>query len=273
MTGGGNTVRHGQIMTPAVPVGAPDPVVILTRPRERNQHLAAALRAAGIAVIEAPTLCIAPLDSDFPEPQRGDLCVFVSRNAVDAYFRRYACWRTGAWAAAVGQATAQALLEHVPSADLLHPPHGAPPDSEHLLPALLARLSLGGGVHIYRAQQGRDWLADQLRERGGRVTCHAVYQRVPVLWPAAPAIRLSQGRPLVLLLTSLEGLDGIARSLQCHGLTWPVGGLSVVTLHERMARRLQYWCKDVPADRLAITYSAPDDCSLFRAILTAVQSA
>ncbi len=101
----------------------PQAPVVLTRPAGRNESLARALRAAGATVIEAPALAIERLDAAVPEFRAGDLCVFVSRQAVDACFdgRAGAPWPDGVRAAAVGAATARALRAHVPEDLVLEP--------------------------------------------------------------------------------------------------------------------------------------------------------
>ncbi|MFA5664974.1 uroporphyrinogen-III synthase [Castellaniella sp.] len=246
--------------------------ILLTRPAERNQGLARRLLAEGCDVLDAPALRIDTVSGACPYPGPGDLFVFVSRHAVEAYFDQHAQWPAQAWAAAVGAATAQALRERVPASRVLAPGPGCAPDSEHLLEILLQRLPDPQQARILRAQQGRDWLATRLAAHGWTVSCHAVYRRVPVLWDATVTRRLAWGHPLVLLLTSLEALDAIDRSLAFHGVSWPGSGLAAVTLHERIVRRLQCRCEEAGAAPPIVQISAPDESSLFRAILAAAQS-
>jgi uroporphyrinogen-III synthase len=168
----------------------------------------------------------------------------------------------------VGEATAQALRAHVPPDRILSPANGLPPDSESLLARIQAQFLPAGQARILRADQGRDWLADQLRRSGWQVTCHALYRREPCLWNADVCARLAAPEPLVLLLTSLEALSAIEASLEACGLDWPPV-LHVVTLHERIARRLQYRYADRPDGVLHVTLSSPDGAALFQAIVTA----
>ncbi|MGB6241126.1 MAG: uroporphyrinogen-III synthase [Castellaniella sp.] len=243
--------------------------VLLTRPQGRNESLAQALRQAGLAVLEAPALAIHWLDTPRPLPSAGDLLVFVSGQAVAAYFsQQCAPWPVGAWAGAVGSATAQALRTHVPPAQILAPADGAPPDSESLLAVIQAQALPAGQAHILRATRGRDWLADGLRQLGWQVSCHALYQRDPCEWDAVVCARLASPTPLVLLVTSLEALSAIEASLRACHLDWPPV-LHVVTLHERIARRLQYLYADRPDGMLHITMSGPDGAALFQAIVAA----
>lgn len=252
----------------------PHVTVVLTRPEGRNAPLADALRAAGLRVIEAPALAIGRLDVAAPALRAGDLCVFVSRQAVDACFDRRAAtpWPDGVRAAAVGAATARALRDHVPEDTILAPGQGAPPDSESLLTVIeTARLS-PGRAHILRAQRGRDWLARQLRARGWQVECHALYRREPVMWDRATCAVLAGPGACTLLLTSLEAVDAVAESLRRQDMDWPAA-LRIVTLHERIARRLQCIYADHPAGALTVRLSAPDEAALFQAILASARSA
>ncbi|MHA3902677.1 uroporphyrinogen-III synthase [Castellaniella sp. WN] len=248
--------------------------VVLTRPAGRNESLARALRAVGVAVIEAPALAIERLDTAVPSFQAGDLCVFVSRQAVDACFdgRAAAPWPDGVRAAAVGAATARALRAHVPEDRILAPAAGTPPDSESLLAVIEAARLAPGRVHILRAQRGRDWLARQLQARGWRVECHALYRRGPVAWDRATCAVLAGPGACTLLLTSPEAVDAVADSLRRQDMDWPPV-LRVVTLHERIARRLQCIYADRPAGALTVRLSAPDEAALFQAILASARSA
>ena len=247
----------------------PQATVFLTRPAGRNEALASRLRAEGLAAVLAPALAIRSLPTPRPRPVDGNLYLFVSRQAVDAYFSLVrTAWPAGAWAAAVGGATAQALRAFVPDDQVLVPAEAAEPDSESLLALIDGRALVPGQACILRATQGRDWMAEQLRSRGWTVTCHALYERAPVVLDKTVCETLARPAGSVLLVTSLEALDAIAASLRQHHLIWPAQ-LAVVTLHARMARRLQCWYADRPTDALHVTLSAPDEAALFQAILAA----
>lgn len=252
----------------------PYATVVLTRPAGRNTPLADALRAAGLTVIEAPALAIERLDEAAPALRAGDLCIFVSRQAVDACFdgRAAAPWPDGVRAAAVGAATARALRDHVPVDAILAPGEGVSPDSESLLAVIEAARLTPGRAHILRAQRGRDWLARQLRARGWQVQCHALYRRDPVIWDRATCAALAGPHGCTLLLTSLEAVDAVAESLRRQDMDWPAT-LKAVTLHERISRRLQCIYADRPAEALTVRLSAPDEAALFQAILASARSA
>src|SRR5690606_25886290 len=103
--------------------------VMLTRPAGRNESLARALRAAGLAVIGAPAPGVVRLGAAVPALPAGGLCVFVRRPGVEAFFSGSpaASWPAAVHAAAVGAATARALRAHVPADWILSPADGQPP--------------------------------------------------------------------------------------------------------------------------------------------------
>ncbi len=241
--------------------------IFLTRPRGRNEALAGLLTSRGLQVVLAPALSIQFTAVSGPEPKAGNLYVFVSRQAVQAYFRRPRNWPYGAWAAAVGSATAAALNQYVPKQYILAPDKAAVEDSESLLPQIKKTINQSAVAHIFRAETGRDWLAESLIDLGWQVHYHALYRRRNVLWDAALCARFAASKNAVLLLTSMQAIDAIDHSLSAHGQVWPVAGLRVITLHERIARRLQYVCGPQLADKLIISYSAAADECLLQAVL------
>ena len=248
----------------------PVPVtILLTRPAGRNEALADRLHSAGLAVCVAPALHIQVLKGPRPAPRPGNLYLFVSRQAVEAYFSAIpSVWPAGAWAAGVGAATASALRAWVPSAQVLAPDIGDAADSEALLRVIEDRALTPAEAHILRAQHGRDWMADQLRSRGWKVECHALYERAPVQMGVQACTLLAEDPQCVLLVTSLEALEAVDASLRQHGLSWPLT-LHAVTLHVRMERQLQCWYAGKPAEALQVELSAADDVALFHAILRA----
>ena len=250
------------------------PRIVLTRPAGRNESLARALREEGLQALVAPALRIETLDAPRPSARPGDLLVFVSGQAVAAYFggssTDTAGWPPGAWAGAVGPATGRALEAHVPPGRILMPAAGRPPDSEALLAAIDERRLPPARAHILRATRGRDWLAAQLLERGWQADCHALYCRLPCDWDRQTCLALSGAGAAVLLLTSAEALAAIESSLLRQDLPWPAA-LHVVTLHERIARRLQYRYAGQPGKVLHVTLSSPDEAALFQAIVAATR--
>lgn len=250
------------------------PLVVLTRPEGRNEGIARALQASGVAVSIAPALLLRPVDGPVPAPEGWDMLVFVSRQAVEQYFARWrGPWPAATLAAAVGQATARALCQRVPAQQVLAPANDSAQDSEALLALLDARGLNPDRVLILRGRSGREWLATRLESRGCQVERHVLYDREPARWTLAQCRAAVDARPCVLLVSSLEGLASIAASLDAHGLGWPPV-LSVVTIHERIARRLQCMVHarkagTSPQATLDVKICAPDEQAIFQAILAA----
>uniref|UniRef100_UPI00333F993D uroporphyrinogen-III synthase n=1 Tax=Castellaniella defragrans TaxID=75697 RepID=UPI00333F993D len=250
------------------------PLAVLTRPAGRNETIARNLQAAGLAVTIAPALVLRTLDGPAPAPDDYDVLVFVSRQAVERYFAQWSgAWPVATFAAAVGEATARALRQRVPADQVLAPSADGPQDSEALLALIDAHGLRPARALILRGQHGREWLATQLEQRGCRVGRHALYGRDPVRWTQDQCQAAIDARPCILLVSSLEGLEAIAASFSAHGLGWPPV-LCAVTIHERIARRLQCLAEArVPAFErppvLDVKICAPDEQAIFQAILAA----
>ncbi|MDN5842774.1 MAG: uroporphyrinogen-III synthase [Alcaligenaceae bacterium] len=245
------------------------PLIVLTRPAGRNEAIAARLRDQGLRVAVWPALALAVCDAPVPDVSGHDLVVFVSRQAVDAYFSRTRqSWPDGLHAATVGQASAQALRAYLPDEWIIAPSGQSAQDSE----ALMARLDTLGRawtrVLILRGARGREWLAQALERRGAAVTRHALYDRTPVQWPCAQVQSLRSGA-CVVLLTSIEGLESIEQSLHGCGESWP-DTASFVVIHPRIAQYLQSTLQAAGrADAPSVKICAPDEEAIFQAILAA----
>lgn len=163
--------------------------VVITRAREQAGKLHELLQARGADVTESPVISIEPCDEDdsggFSAHQAiqrlssYDWVVFTSVNGVALFFDLLADAggdaRTfgDARIAAIGPATAQALLEHGIRADLV-------PDrfiGEAVADSLIERgVGEGSRVLVPRALVARDTLPDMLRERGALVDVAPVYR-------------------------------------------------------------------------------------------------
>lgn len=247
------------------------PLIVLTRPAGRNEPIATELVEHGMRVMILPALTLEVLDDQqVPLANAYDLLVFVSRQAVATYFDLYrGAWPGNVCAAAVGQATAQALSEYVPGACILAPEATSAQDSE----ALLALIDQGshsfGRVLILRGQQGREWLADEFERRGATVMRHALYRRTPTLWTREQYEDVFSGRPGVMLLTSIESLEAVHQGVQRYGLSWP-NTLRFVVIHARIAQRLQSILQGSGAAGVPwVKICVPNEPAIFQAILAA----
>ena len=160
--------------------------VVVTRARSQAASLSDRLATAGATVIEMPATRIEPLDA---APLRTALShlkdftwiVFTSQNAVRFFWSELreaeldARALAGAKIAAVGPATADALLAHGIAVDVA-------PDrfvAEALLDALHGRRDIGGAHVLYATAEGaRDVLQLGLAELGAKVERVDLYRSV-----------------------------------------------------------------------------------------------
>jgi uroporphyrinogen-III synthase len=215
--------------------------VLVTRPPDQAAELCALIDAHGGRALSFPTLTI-----QLPSaPERAgrllcgpaDLFVFISPNAV-TYARRLLAGRaltSGARIAAVGSATAKALLEAGFRVDL-QPRERF--DSEGLL-ALPDLASLHGQrVVIVRGEGGRALLGDTLQARGADLDYAEVYRRGRP--DSDPTALLAQWRQRVDLVsaTSAEILSNLVAMLGRPG--WPLlGSTPLLVISERMREQAQ----------------------------------
>lgn len=161
--------------------------VLVTRPRGQAAELSARLAAYGAQPIEAPLIRIVPPeDRDLLRLAAAssgtfDWIIFTSTNAVDAFMA--ALFESGrdvrALAApqlcAVGTATAERLARYSLTVDLV-------PDefrAEAVVAAVTAREAIDGRrVLLPRADIGREYIAEHLRELGAEVSEVIAYRTV-----------------------------------------------------------------------------------------------
>ncbi len=201
-----------------------DALALVTRPAGQADDLLAGLRAQGFATLHWPMLAIEPID---PLPgatrqrlldlDRYDHLLFVSANAaliglqcIDDYWPQRPAQQQY-WA--VGASTARTLAAQGIRAG--HPENDM--SSEGLLAMDgLAQLE-GQRVAIIKGEGGRELLAKSLRERGATVDSIELYRRGPVAYdPASCRERIGRGGPLLILVSSGEGLEHLTRLLHPH---------------------------------------------------------
>jgi uroporphyrinogen-III synthase len=167
-------------------------LLIVTRPRVQADGWVQALQALGHSALALPLIGIAPVADTRPvmaawqRLREFALVMFVSANAVQQFFalRPGTCAWQGAWpaglrAGATGPGTAAALLQAgVAPGDVVQPAADAAVwDSEALWAQLAQHHWAGRQVLVVRGEDGRDWLADVLAERGAQVAFVAAYRR------------------------------------------------------------------------------------------------
>ena len=172
--------------------------VVVTRPQPQADEWVARLQALGQSAVALPLMRIeralafdAAVAEAWQDLARHRLVMFVSPNAVLAFCAARPTgvrWPETTLAAATGPGTVAALrAQGVPVACTVAPPMDATTfDAEALWThALAGRDWAGQSVLVVRGEDGRDWLADTLRQAGASVACLAAYRRAPPVWPGA----------------------------------------------------------------------------------------
>jgi len=191
--------------------------ILVTRPREQADGLAALIDEAGGQALRFPALEIAEpadphaLEKTLRNLDDTDLAIFVSANAVArtmaALSRAGRAWPANLPAAAVGQATAQALRE-TGITNIIVPTNRF--DSEGLLALPALSQASGQTLLLFRGEGGRTLLADTLRQRGAYVNEVACYRRARPIADPAPLVEwLSAGHVDIVTATSVETLENL----------------------------------------------------------------
>jgi uroporphyrinogen III methyltransferase/synthase len=174
--------------------------VAVTRARAQASALAARLRSLGAAVVEAPAIRIAPLETELPALDGYDLVCVTSPNGADLLLDRLRDARelAGVTVAAIGPGTARALRARGVEPDVV-PERAVAEGLVEALAAVPVRRAL-----IARGAEGRDVLPDALRERGAEVDVVALYETVAE--PLDQATRDAAAAADDLLFTSASGV-------------------------------------------------------------------
>jgi uroporphyrinogen-III synthase len=168
--------------------------VVITRPRDPAEALAAELGRAGARTFVFPALAIEDLpatpelEAALAALQQARLAIFVSAHAVEkglAAARARAPWPAHVEVAAVGEATAQAL-RNSGFARVISP--AGRHDSEALLETARLQRVRGENIIVFRGEGGREQLRQQLEARGAKVTYAQCYRRLRPAADPAPLL-------------------------------------------------------------------------------------
>jgi uroporphyrinogen-III synthase len=234
------------------------PRLIVTRPQREAQRWVCDLAAQGLEAIALPLIEIGPpgqADAELLRQAWAHLAdyaavMFVSANAADYFFASnrpvspvfsaLSAIKTRAWG--VGPGTARALLRAGVEPGWLDVPSlaSAQFDSEALWLLVKQQVTPGQRVLVVRGSDasgsqsagagvGREWLAERVRQAGGRVDFVVAYQRsAPKFGPLDEATArqaavdgsvwlFSSSEAIAHLLTRLPGQSwGAARALATH---------------------------------------------------------
>ena len=174
--------------------------LIVTRPAAQATPWVAALQALGLDALALPLIGIAPPDNVAPVQSAWHglaalrLVMFVSANAVEHFFAARPAglqWPAGLPAGSTGPGTSAAL--RAAGVGLIEEPAADAPkfDTEALWARLAPQRWQGAQVLVVRGEEGRDWLADTLRQHGAAVHFVAAYRRVPPVLDATGAATLA----------------------------------------------------------------------------------
>lgn len=227
--------------------------VVITRPREPAEALAAAVARAGGAPIVFPALAIedapvtAELEAALAALPSAAIAIFVSAHAVErglAAVRARGAWPASVRVAAVGEATAEAL-RNSGMREVISPPERH--DSEGLLELPELRQVRGLPIIVFRGQGGRERLKEVLEERGAHVRYAECYRRVrPEADPAGLLAAWERGEVQVVSALSGETLENFvamvgeagARQLAAATLVVPHAAVAAHRDARRFARVL-----------------------------------
>jgi uroporphyrinogen-III synthase len=241
--------------------------VLVTRPAHQSLPLVTAIEEQGGRAVRFPTLEIQPRNAaaivaDAYQLESPDIAIFVSSNAV-VHGLQYA---ENARIAVVGPATAEAIEAADRVVDIM-PYDGF--DSEHLLQTAELFDVSGKRVRIIRGQDGRELLADTLRERGAVVDYLSVYQRTLPLYRDDEVDALlaewESGRVNVVTMMSVASFQNLLAVLP-ESARPMLERTPLVTPAERVLKQVLQQFPDMPVT-LA---DAPDAAALVRGIHRAI---
>lgn len=238
----------------ASPVAAGDtPCVLVTRPQPQADDWVRRLHDLNQPALALPLLRIVPDEAHAAAASEAwhavsaghfALVMFVSPNAVLQFFSRRppdTAWPASTAAGATGPGTVAALQAHGLGVGAATGPVWAPDadspqfDADALWHQRLASQSWAGrSVLIVRGTEGRDWLADTLRQAGASVRCLAAYRRAAPQWDAVlqPLLARIAAAPQqhVWLFSSSEAI-GHLRSARLPDAEAGAGTLPAPHLH------------------------------------------
>lgn len=202
--------------------------VVLTRPLQEAERWAQRLREHGIEALILPLLEIVPakdlsaLQRAAADADRYGAVMFVSANAAQRFFACAPVFEQArAWAP--GPATREALRAAGVADDRIDAPsaQAAQFDSESLWHQVGDQLGAGDRLLLVRGSdgegrsQGRDWLAQQLAQRGVQVDTVVAYARQAPQWSEAQraAARRAAADGSLWLFSSSEAAGNLRQLL------------------------------------------------------------
>lgn len=214
--------------------------VLVTRPAAQADGLCRLIEAAGGSAHRFPVLEIcapgdpAPLYNVVEQLGSYDCAVFISANAVrmalDVLLREHP-WPGNVRIAVIGRSSARELGRYGLTADFCPEVRF---DSEGLLELPALQAVEGQRFVIFRGDGGREYLAEQLRQRGASVDYIAAYSRVRPESDVAPVLAQWQSGDIdVVVVNSAESLHNLWDMLGENGQRF-LQQTPVLVVSERM---------------------------------------
>jgi len=222
--------------------------IMITRPRERAEELAAPLRALGAETVELPTIAIedpadwASLDAALQALPRYDWLIFTSANGVRKLLERMAARGldkrslAAARFCAIGPATAAELRRHSLRVDKMPDEYVA----EGVVRAFAEEPLDGKRILLPRARVARDILPQELRRRGAQVDVVEAYRTVtpPHSRERARGI-FTRERPTWITFTSSSTVENLLRLLPPGQRDSYLQGIKVASIGPITSRTLR----------------------------------
>jgi len=237
-------------------------MIIVTRPSPDGSDLVNQLISAGFYARHMPLFAI--LSCPHPTFLQSQLNILSSEDIVIALSPRVITSLKASGESilfpahvnyvAVGQKTAAAFQE-LAKMSVIHPKKEE--SSEGLLALPLFSTIFQKRILILRGNQGREWLADNLKRRGAIISYVECYQRIPINYSADDT--LNWPKNTIIILTSTESLYYlnllISIPLRHH--------FTLIVCSERIAKKASqfYWAN-------VILSKSANNQILFKTILT-----
>ncbi|MCP4388457.1 MAG: uroporphyrinogen-III synthase [Gammaproteobacteria bacterium] len=210
-----------------MPASLQGQVILNTRPAHQQAELSDLLERQGARVVSFPLIEIVPVEAGdlqrrmVREIKSYDFLLFVSRNAVDGAFRFIdtAQLSTDTSFGVIGTATRLALAERVGALEscLLG---SEPYNSESLLDADELQRVEGKRILIFRGQEGRNLLGDELAVRGALIDYCEVYRRALPQRDITDFNRMTADAfPGLAILTSNAGMQNLFELVDSQAAT------------------------------------------------------
>ena len=233
--------------------------ILVTRPVHQAENLCRLIHENNGIPIRLPTLEIVPLILESDEIElpltQADWFIFTSTNAVCCYcsqlddakmhdLKTKSCL-------AIGKATAQALITVGLNVDLI-PQHGY--NSEALLELAELQNVVQQNIVIIRGENGRETLAEILKQRGANVSYQNVYKREI---PQIDCTEVLQQRLDFITITSGEAIQNLVKMLPetQHDLLKKIPLIVV-------SERIQTIAKNLGFETIALAQMPSDDAIL-----------